>query len=87
MILFLCFVLGAAAVARSDGSPEPPEPSAPDRSRYLWPNAPIGDSLAERIPPPPGFMRRAAPQTSFTTWLRGLPLLPGRPSVRLHDGA
>jgi len=39
-----------------------------------------------RIPPPSGFERPAAAPGSFAAWLRGLPLKPGRPPVRLHDG-
>lgn len=31
-------------------------------------------------------MRDDAPAGSFAAWLRGLPLKPGRPQVRLHDG-
>jgi hypothetical protein len=45
-----------------------------------------GQGLADRFPPPPGYAREAAREGSFGEWLRGLPLLPGRPPVLLHDG-
>jgi Domain of unknown function (4846) len=54
---------------------------------YGWlPARADGGTLAERIPPPPGFRRAAAPAGSFAAWLRGLPLFPGRPPVHLFDG-
>jgi len=43
-------------------------------------------SLAPRIPAPEGFVREPADAGSFGAWLRGLPLKPGRPDVRLYDG-
>jgi hypothetical protein len=54
---------------------------------YAWTTAAgASDTLATRIPPPAGFVRDAAPPRSLATWLRGLPLRPGRGVVRLHDG-
>jgi hypothetical protein len=54
---------------------------------YAWLNGTApGASLAERIQPPAGFRRIAAPAGSFGAWLRGLPLQPGRPPVHLYDG-
>jgi hypothetical protein len=54
---------------------------------YAWLTGPApGGSLAERIAPPAGFRRIAAPAGSFAAWLRGLPLQPGRPPVHLFDG-
>lgn len=44
------------------------------------------ESLAARIAPPAGFERPAEAAGSFGEWLRGLPLKPGRPPVRLFDG-
>lgn len=53
---------------------------------YAWPQpGTSGGTLAERIAPPPGFRRAPAPPGSFAAWLRGLPLHPGRPQVRLFD--
>jgi Domain of unknown function (4846) len=54
---------------------------------YAWPHTSSeGDRLDHRIPPPTGFVREDAAAGSFTAWLRGLPLKPGRPAVRLFDG-
>ncbi|HYU32178.1 MAG TPA: DUF4846 domain-containing protein [Thermoanaerobaculia bacterium] len=54
---------------------------------YAWPRAGTdGGTLTERIAPPSGFRRAPAPPGSFAAWLRGLPLHPGRPPVRLFDG-
>ncbi len=55
--------------------------------RYPWLPADHGrESLADRIAPPQGFVRVGAAEGSFGAWLRGLPLLPGRPDVLLYDG-
>lgn len=43
-------------------------------------------SLASRIPPPPGYERVKVPLRSFAAWLRGLPLKPGNPPVYLYNG-
>jgi hypothetical protein len=54
---------------------------------YPWlPIVSPADSLAGRIPPPAGYVREDAAPESFAQWLRGLPLKPGRPAVRLFDG-
>lgn len=54
---------------------------------YPWLAQPgPGQSIEQRIPPPAGYVRVKAPAGSFATWLRGLPLRPGRPPVRLYDG-
>jgi len=59
---------------------------ASGESRYPWREVPVpaADTLAARFPPPGGFTRLPCGPTC--EWLRGLPLLPGRPEVRLHDG-
>jgi hypothetical protein len=44
------------------------------------------ESLERRIAPPRGYVRKPAAPGSFAAWLRGLPLKPGRPAVRLHSG-
>jgi len=44
------------------------------------------DALSARIAPPEGYERVAVEEGSFAAWLHGLPLLPGRPAVKLHDG-
>ncbi len=54
---------------------------------YPWlSKVPPGQSIQERISPPDGYVRIVAPAGSFAAWLRGLPLRPGRPPVRLYDG-
>jgi hypothetical protein len=55
---------------------------------YAWlaSSASADNRLDRRIPPPSGFVREAAAPDSFAAWLRGLPLRPGRPPVRLFDG-
>ena len=54
---------------------------------YPWqPTTSPADTLAARIPPPAGYLREEAASESFGAWLRGLPLKPGRPEVRLFDG-
>ena len=56
---------------------------------YSWQPVPpaTGHRLVDRIPPPAGYQRPPLPPGSFGDWLRGLPLLPGRPLVLLYDGS
>ena len=49
-------------------------------------SAPAAGTIEGRIGEPPGFSRQQAAQGSFAAWLRGLPVKPGRPEVRLYDG-
>ena len=57
-------------------------------SPYPWgPQASPSDSLAVRIPPPPGYVRTPEAEGSFAHWLRHLPLQPAGSPVRLHTGA
>ena len=54
---------------------------------YLWLGGRSGfEAIAERISPPAGYQRLPAPESSFTAWLRGLPLRAPGSSVRLFDG-
>ncbi len=56
---------------------------------YPWPRAKseaAAVTLAARIPPPEGFVRRSAPPSSFAAWLRGLPLKPSGEPVRFFNG-
>ncbi|HEY3358343.1 MAG TPA: DUF4846 domain-containing protein [Polyangia bacterium] len=63
-----------------------PARTAPD-PRYPWlGSVDFAQTLAARLPPPPGFAREPTPAGSFAAWLRGLPLKPGTPPVYLHDG-
>jgi len=43
-------------------------------------------SIEYRIKPPQGFSRIEAPENSFASWLRGLPLKEGNPKVKLYNG-
>jgi hypothetical protein len=55
---------------------------------YPWlPHPSADDTLAARIPEPPGYVREPAPANSFAHWLRHLPLQPEGTPVRLHTGA
>jgi hypothetical protein len=56
---------------------------------YPWPRsaASAGGTIESRFAPPSGYARIPVAAASFGAWLRGLPLLPGRPDVRLHNGA
>ena len=58
---------------------ESPEP-------YPWLHTPEEGTIEGRIAPPPGFRRLTLPAGSFESWLRGLPVKPGRPQVRLFNG-
>ena len=75
-----------AAAAATGAAPR--EPAAP---RYPWwpPGrvAAAGDTLAARIPPPPGFERVPAAEGSWAAWLRALPLKPDGAPVTTFDGA
>lgn len=57
-------------------------PAAP----YPWLAKPADATLEARVPPPAGFARGPVPAGSFAAWLRGLPVKPGRPEVRLWNG-
>lgn len=53
---------------------------------YPWYAGASTDTVVSRIPPPEGFVRSPAEPGSFAAWLRGLPVKPGRPRVRLFNG-
>jgi hypothetical protein len=68
--------------------------SAAAAQTYSWRTAAPGASertndatLSDRIPPPAGFARVAAPSGSWAEWLRGLPLKPTNAPVLTHTGA
>ena len=55
--------------------------------KYAWAAAcDRANALRSRIACPPGLHRVPTGARSFQRWLRCLPLKPGRPPVRLHDG-
>jgi hypothetical protein len=58
-----------------------------DGPHHLWTTADDSAATIERrIPVPVGWARVPLSPDSFGAWLRSLPLRPGRPPVRLHDG-
>lgn len=73
-LLFIALTLSGTAYARAP---------------YGWlPSQALpAPSLAERIAPPPGFERIAAPEGSFAAWLRGLPMRPEGAKVMTYTGA
>ncbi len=54
---------------------------------YAWQFSPGEQTLAQRIPPPPGFTRTAVPPDSWAAWLRGLPVKPANAPVLIYTGA
>ncbi len=62
-------------------------PAADAAPRYPWRgDVPATATLAERVPPPPGFARVPVEVGSFAAWLRALPVKPAQTPVRLYDG-
>ncbi len=63
-------------------------PALAGASPYPWLVAPppAGQTLAERIAPPPGFERIDAQPHGFPAWLRGLPMKPAGSPVKLFNG-
>jgi len=54
---------------------------------YAWKDTySLANSIEARIAPPSGYARVQVGKNSFGEWLRGLPLLPGRPDVLLYNG-
>jgi hypothetical protein len=62
------------------------EPPSAVHPVYRWLAETVEDSLQQRVPPPEGYRREPIPAHAYGTWLRGLPLKPGRPPVHLYDG-
>ena len=54
---------------------------------YAWQFAPGEQTLEQRIPPPPGFVRTGAAPDSWAAWLRGLPMKPANAPVLIYTGA
>src|SRR6266511_4883494 len=52
---------------------------------YPWLSGPA-ETIESRVSVPPGWKRVQVSLDSFAAWLRGLPVKPGRPDVRLFDG-
>ncbi|MGO9096747.1 MAG: DUF4846 domain-containing protein [Bryobacteraceae bacterium] len=53
---------------------------------YPWLGSAVRETIEARVAPSPGFRRVPEPAGSFGAWLRGLPVKPGNPPVRLFDG-
>ncbi len=75
------FLSGLTCLLMAAGMVASPGQAAPPAGPGL-----AGGNVETRISPPPGFTRVVLPRDSFGAWLRSLPLKPGRPPVRLHDG-
>lgn len=56
------------------------------QQQYPWYSGLKYQRIVDRVPLPPGYHRIKVPGKSFSAWLRGLPVLPGRPKVLLHNG-
>ena len=54
---------------------------------YPWLSTAVEETLESRIPTPPNYQRVNQEPKGYGQWLRGLPLLPGRPAVKLYNGA
>ncbi|RPI23543.1 MAG: hypothetical protein EHM61_19485 [Acidobacteria bacterium] len=65
--------------------PNPGQVIVPESLPWLPPGSRI-ETLERRIEPPDGFRRPPSPERSFASWLRALPVKPGRPQVRLYNG-
>ena len=78
LVAAVAAVLAGLPAGPAAGQPPPP---------YPWLAGPVGDTITSRHQPPAGFRRLPAPPGEFAAWLRGLPVKPGRPGVRLHNGA
>jgi hypothetical protein len=62
-------------------------PGASAAGDYLWRDDEPGfETIARRIPPPAGYERLPSSESSFASWLRGLPLREPGTAVRLFDG-
>ncbi|WP_083567032.1 DUF4846 domain-containing protein [Hyphomicrobium sp. CS1GBMeth3] len=77
VVLLSAFALASAAA-----------PLAHARAPYGWLAAGAAPTatLADRIPPPAGFVRKPEPAGSFAAWLRGLPMRPAGTPVLTHTG-
>jgi len=91
--LFLIVLLAAIGCGeRDEPAAAPPGRDKPapvyqgEAFAHPWPHGEQSRPVWERIPPPPGYGRIPAAKGSFGSWLRSLPVKPGRPEVRLHNG-
>jgi hypothetical protein len=54
---------------------------------YAWTYSAGDETLAQRVAPPPGFVRTPAAEGSWAAWLRGLPMKPANAPVLIFTGA
>jgi hypothetical protein len=54
---------------------------------YAWQFTPGEQTLEQRFPPPPGFVRTPVAADSWAAWLRGLPMKPANAPVLIYTGA
>jgi len=91
--VFLALFLAALGCGDRDGPGTPPPDTKKTTARYQgelfvhpWPHGEGSGPVWERIPPPNACRRVPVAPGSFGSWLRSLPVKPGRPNVRLHNG-
>jgi hypothetical protein len=65
----------------------PANPSKTRVPKYPWQYASESTSIGKRFSPPQGYRRVETPNESFGHWLKHLPVKPGKPPVRLFNGA
>lgn len=53
---------------------------------HPWQTQGSAETVSQRFVPPKGYIRVPVAEDSFGAWLRNLPLLPGRPEVKLFNG-
>lgn len=77
----LTMVLSAVLLMPASGRGEEAD------GRYRWlPASHDLEGVGDRVALPRGWVRDTVEPGSFASWLRDLPLKPGRPEVVLHDG-
>jgi hypothetical protein len=84
-------VAGVAAASVAVGAGGEPRTTfavarAAPRVAYPWLGQSADGTIESRIGVPAGWKRLPVPPGTFAAWLRGLPVKPGRPEVRLFDG-
>ena len=82
--LFIWVPVACLAFQQGSGNPGQDRPAT--QGKFPWHQQGSLDRIAGRFPPPEGFNRIELPADSFGSWLRQLPLLPGKPRVKLFDG-
>ncbi len=76
LFLWVAIFIAMAQSAHSDST----------NSKYPWLDELVLDTISTRFDPPDGFKRIPVEKDAFGSWIRGLPLLPGKPPVKLYNG-